>query len=238
LPGVTDEQTRDIQGARKMEATSQAPLKVLIADDHPMMLLGLRRALERTESIEIVGEARSGPEVLQMVERRRPDVVLLDLRMPGMPGVECVERIKLDWPDVKTVVLSALEDKGTIDAALQAGASAYIVKSVDTGDIASVVRQAASGAVYHAPSFSRVARDSAQPADDPLLTAREHVVLAAAVAGMTTAEISKDLWVSEHTVKFHLTNIYRKLGVTNRATAISRALANGIVAVPAERSTA
>ncbi len=216
-----------------MEATSQAPLKVLIADDHPMMLLGLRRALERAESIEIVGEAGSGPEVLQMVERRRPDVVLLDLLMPGMPGVECVERIKLDWPDVKTVVLSALEDKGTIDAALQAGASAYVVKSVNTADIASVVRQAASGAVYHAPLFSRAARDSAQPANDPVLTAREHVVLAAVVAGMTTAEISKDLWVSEHTVKFHLTNIYRKLGVTNRATAISRALANGIVAVPA-----
>jgi DNA-binding NarL/FixJ family response regulator len=158
--------------------------------------------------------------------------------MPGMPGLECIERIKARWPDVKTVVFSALEDQATINAALHAGASAYIFKSIDASDIASVVRQAASGAVYHAPSSFAGARDSAQPSNEPLLTPREHVVLAAIVAGLTTAEISKDLWVSEHTVKFHLTNIYRKLGVTNRAGAIGHALANGIVTVPAERAVA
>ena len=217
-----------------MEATSQAPVKVLIADDHPVVLLGLRRAFERTESMEIVGEARSGAELLQMVERRRPDAVLLGLRVRGIPGLECIERIKMSWPDVKTVVLSSFEDKGTIDAALNAGASAYIVKSINTADIASVVRQAANGVVYHAPSRSPIAGGSDQPSEEPLLTPREHVVLTAVVAGMTTAEISKDLWVSEHTVKFHLANIYRKLGVTNRAGAISHAMANGIVAVPAE----
>jgi DNA-binding NarL/FixJ family response regulator len=216
-----------------MKAMDQAPVKVLIADDHPVVLLGIRRAFERTDSVEIVGEARTGTELLQMVERRRPDVVLLGLRMPGMCGLECIEKIKATWPDVKAVVLSGLDDKGTINAALNAGASAYIVKSVDTADIASVVRQAASGVVYHAPSSSAAARDSVQPSDEPFLTPREHVVLAAVVAGLTTAEISKDLWVSEHTVKFHLTNIYRKFGVTNRAGAIGHALANGIVAVPA-----
>jgi DNA-binding NarL/FixJ family response regulator len=221
-----------------VEAISQAPVKVLIADGHPLILLGLRRAFERTESIEIVGEARSGAEILQMVERRCPDVVLLALRMPGMPGLECIERIKATWPDVKTVVLSSLEDKGTINAALNAGASAYIVKSVNASDIASVVRQAASGAVYHAPSSSPAARDSDRPSDEPLLTAREHVVLAAVVAGLTTAQVSKDLWVSEHTVKFHLTNIYRKLGVTNRAGAIGHALTHGIVAASPDRAAA
>ena len=90
-----------------MEATNEAPLKVLIADDHPLVRLGLRRAFDRTESIEVVGEARSGAELLQMVERRRPDVVLLDLRMPGMSGTECIEKIKITWPDVTAVVLSA-----------------------------------------------------------------------------------------------------------------------------------
>ena len=221
-----------------MEATNQAPLKVLIADDHPVVLLGIRRVFERTESIEIIGEARTGTELVQMVERRRPDVVLLGLSMRGMPGLECIERIKTTWPGVKTVVLSAAEDRTTINAALNAGASAYIFKSINAADIASVVRQAASGAVYHAPSSSPAARDSDQPSDEPLLTPREHVVLAAVAAGLTTAEISKDLWVSEHTVKFHLTNIYRKLRVTNRAGAIGHALANGIVAIPAERAAA
>lgn len=221
-----------------MEAMNHAPLKVLIADDHPVVLLGLRRAFERSENIEVAGEARTGAEVLQMVERRRPDVVLLGLRMRGMPGLECIERLRATWPEVKTVVLSALEDKATINAALNAGASAYMIKSVNTADIASVVRQAASGAVYHAPSSSPAVRDSDQPSDEPCLTPREHVVLSGVVAGMTTAEISKDLWVSEHTVKFHLTNIYRKLGVTNRAGAIRHALANGIVAVPGELAAA
>lgn len=221
-----------------MEAMNQAPLKVLIADDHPVVLLGIRRVFERTESLEIVGEARTGPELLQMVERRCPNVVLMGLRLPGIPGLECIDRIKTTCPDVKTVVLSALEDKGTINAALNAGASAYIVKSCNAADIASVVRQAASGAVYHAPWSPPAASDSGQPSDESLLTQREHVVLAAVVAGKTTAEISKDLWVSEHTVKFHLTNIYRKLRVTNRAGAIGHALTNGIVAVPAERVAA
>jgi len=113
-----------------MEATSQAPVKLLSADGHPLILPGLRRAFERTESIEIVGEARSGAEILQMVERRCPDVVLLALRMPGMPGLECIERIKSTWPAVKLVLLSSLEGKGTINAAVNAGASAYIVKGV------------------------------------------------------------------------------------------------------------
>jgi DNA-binding NarL/FixJ family response regulator len=221
-----------------MEAMNEAGLKVLIADDHPLILQGLRRTLERTEAIEIVGEARSGAELLQMIERRRPDVVLLDLRMPGTPGLECIERIKVTWPDVKVVVLSALDHKWAVNAALTAGASAYIVKSVNTSNISSVLRQAASGAVYHAPSFSRATGDSDRPSAEELLTPREHVVLAAVVSGMTTAEISKHLWVSEHTVKFHLTNIYRKLGVTNRAGAIRHALAHGVVATPPARAAA
>jgi DNA-binding NarL/FixJ family response regulator len=101
-------------------APEQQNLKVLIADDHPLMLAGVRRVLERSENIEIVGEAHTGPEVLGLVERRRPDLVLLDLRMPGVTGTDCLERIKESWPEVKTVVLSACEDRGSIDAALNA----------------------------------------------------------------------------------------------------------------------
>jgi DNA-binding NarL/FixJ family response regulator len=202
---------------------------VLIADDHPLMIAGIRRALERSENIEVVGEAHSGPEVTQMIERRRPQLVLLDLRMPGVIGTECIERIREMWPQVKTVVLSTYDERVVIDAALAAGASAYVIKTVNLADIASVVRQAATGSVYHASRPQSVGEPKCQP-DTPLLTERERAILEAVAAGLTTAAISKDLWVSEHTVKFHLTNIYRKLGVANRAAAVRYALEHDMAA--------
>jgi DNA-binding NarL/FixJ family response regulator len=207
-----------------------APVKVLIADDHPLLIAGIRRALELSENIEVVGEAHSGPEVMSLIERRRPDLVLLDLRMPGVSGTDCIERIRATWPEVKTVVLSACADRDSIDSALNAGASAYVVKSVNPADIASVIRQAATGSVFHATSRPRSSGPQPYEPVAPLLTDRERVILEGVAAGLTTAAISKDLWVSEHTVKFHLTNIYRKLGVPNRAGAIRYALENGLVA--------
>ena len=119
-----------------------ASLKVLIADDHPLMLQAIRRVLEASEDIDVVGEARSGEEVLALVERRKPDLVLLDLRMPGLDGLECLAEIRRNWPGIKTVVISASDDRASIDSALLAGASAYILKSVGPIDIASVLRQA------------------------------------------------------------------------------------------------
>ncbi len=217
-----------------MEAESTAPLKVLIADDHPLMIAGVRRALERSEDIEIAGEAHSGPELMRLVERRRPQIVLTDLRMPGTNGADCIEQIRATWPEVRVVVLSASEDRPAIDAALNAGASAYVVKSINSTDIAAVLRQAASGSVFHATS---VPAPRPQEEDEgsllPDLTKRERAILEAVAAGKTTAVISRELWVSEHTVKFHLTNIYRKLGVTNRAGAVRYALQNGLVAAVA-----
>jgi DNA-binding NarL/FixJ family response regulator len=213
-----------------MEAVGMAPLKVLIADDHPLMLAGIRRALERSEEIEIVGEARSRAEVMQLLDRRRPESVLLDLRMPGASGFECIKKIRDDWPDVKVVVLSADEDRASIDGAFGAGASAYIVKSVNPADVASVLRQTASGSVFHPVTGAARLAASAEP-EGPVLTDREREILAAVASGQTTAQISRELWVSEHTVKFHLTNIYRKLGVPNRAGAVRYALRNGLAAV-------
>jgi DNA-binding NarL/FixJ family response regulator len=208
-------------------------LKVLIADDHPLMLAGLRRTLERSENIEIVGEARSGSELMHMINRRRPGLVLMDLRMPGAAGTECIEQIRSAWPDVKIVVLSACDDQRQIDRALSAGASAFIVKSVTPSDVAAVLRQVwGSSAVFHAhrgPQLVVGQTANYQPGTADL-TERERAVLQAVADGMTTAAISTELWVSEHTVKFHLTNIYRKLGVENRASAVRYALENGLVA--------
>ena len=205
----------------------ETSLKVLIADDHPLVLQGLRRALEESDGIEVVGEARSGDELLALVDRRSPDLVLLDLRMPGRDGLECIAEIKRLWPEIKTVALSACEDRGSIDAALLAGASAYMVKSVSPMDIPSVLRQASTGAVYHTPS-APPPRAGEPVATGPTLTPRETAILQAIADGLTTKAISKDLWLSEHTVKFHLTNIYRKLGVSNRSAAVRYAFENDL----------
>jgi DNA-binding NarL/FixJ family response regulator len=202
-------------------------IKVLIADDHPLIIAGIRRTIEHVDDMEVVGEARTGSELMQLIERRMPDLVLMDLKMPGTAGVEAIQRIRQRWPEIKTVVLSACDDRATIDAALHAGAAAYVLKSAHTVDIPSVLRQASSGAVFHAPTAAPAAVGEVAPVR-PLLTERELSILAAVASGMTTAAISRDLWISEHTIKFHLTNIYRKLGVGNRAGAVRYALEHGI----------
>ena len=205
-------------------------IRVLIADDHPLIIAGVRRTIESLDDMEIVGEAHSGPELLQLIERRRPGLVLTDLRMPGFTGTECIEQIRQNWPEVKIVVLSACDDRPSIDGALRAGANAYVIKSASPVDIASVLRQASSGAVFHAPSYSPGPAPASDVPAGPALTDRERSILSAVAAGMTTAAISRDLWVSEHTIKFHLTNIYRKLGVSNRASAVRYALEHDLVA--------
>jgi DNA-binding NarL/FixJ family response regulator len=205
-----------------------APLKVLIADDHPLIIAGIRRTIEHLDDMQVVGEARSGTEVAELVERRRPDIVLMDLRMPGVTGVELIELIHARWPQTKAIVLSACDDRATIDAALGAGASAYVLKSAHTVDIAAILRQAASGGVFHAPAAAPPRPRAPADPELPALTDRERSILAAVASGMTTAAISRELWVSEHTIKFHLTNIYRKLGVPNRAGAVRFALEHGL----------
>ncbi len=202
-------------------------IKVLIADDHPLIVAGIRRTIEHVDDIELVGEARSGSELMQLIERRMPDLVLMDLKMPGATGVETIQRVRQRWPEIKTVVLSACDDRPTIDAALHAGACAYVLKSAHTVDIASVLRQAFSGAVFHAPTAGPHTNGMPGAPARPALTERERSVLSAVAAGLTTAAISRDLWISEHTIKFHLTNIYRKLGVANRAGAVRYALEQG-----------
>ena len=203
-------------------------IKVLIADDHPLIIAGVRRTIDHVDDMEVVGEARTGAELMQLIERRMPDLVLMDLKMPGVAGVEAIQRIGQLWPEIKTVVLSACDDRRMIDAALLAGAAAYVLKSAHTVDIPSVLRQASSGAVFHAPTATPSGGGDAETPALPALTDRERSILSAVASGLTTAAISRDLWISEHTIKFHLTNIYRKLGVANRAGAVRYALEHGI----------
>lgn len=209
---------------------SGKPLRVLIADDHPLVLLGVRRMLEAAEDIEVAGEAQSGPEALALVERRRPDVVLLDLRMPGVEGGSLIAEIVAAFPEVRVVVLSASDDAASVSTALDAGASAYVLKSIKPVDIAAILRQVGGDEmVFHpAPPVVKGGLPQSAASDDTGLTGRETTILRSVARGMTTKAIAKELWVSEHTVKFHLTNIYRKLGVPNRSGAVRYAIENGL----------
>jgi DNA-binding NarL/FixJ family response regulator len=205
-------------------------LHVLIADDHPLMLAGIRRTLERDDQLAVVGEARTGPELLELIARRAPDVVVMDLRMPGVNGTELLARLRSSWPAVKVVVLSAAADRASVERAMAAGASAYAIKTVEPSEVIELIKLAASGRGTFERRTPRPLGGRRRRPDEPALTNREQVVLAAIASGRTTAEISRDLWVSEQTVKFHLTNIYRKLGVSNRAGAIRYALEHELVA--------
>jgi len=201
--------------------------RVLLADDHRLVLDGVRRALEDAEDLEIVGEAVHGTQVLPLVNRLRPNVVLLDIRMAGIDGLTLTELIRKRFPEVKVIVLSIYADKEHIAAALNRGASGYIVKSVNPSDLAPAIRQAMEQTVYHALGMPEPTRDA-----DLGLTERELVVLRAVARGASNGAIARELWVTEKTVKFHLTNIYGKLGVTNRTEAARAAFRHGIAESP------
>ena len=202
-------------------------IKVLLADDHRLILAGIRRALEEVEDLEVVGEAESGSQVLPLIHQTDPDIVLLDLRMPDMSGLACLDSIRQRYPEVKVVILSAFNDAEHIQGAFQRGATAYIVKSVNPVDLPSALRQALDQTVYQGV---RVIGDVSGQAGEGLgLTEREMSMLKALARGLSNQAISKEFWVTEQTVKFHLSNIYRKLGVANRTEAARFAYERGLV---------
>lgn len=203
-------------------------MKVLIADDHRLIVEGIRRVLEGVEGIEIVGEANTGSQVLPLVRRLKPDVVLLDMRMPGVDGLQCLDQIRKSCPNVKAIMLSVFSDSERIQAAFRHGAVGYIVKSVDPVDLPFAIRQAVQGTVFHA--FGSPESETNGIAGD--LTERELVILKAVARGLSNQQIGKELWVTEQTVKFHLTNIYRKLSVANRTEAARFAFQHGLAESP------
>jgi DNA-binding NarL/FixJ family response regulator len=203
-------------------------MRVVIADDHRLMLDGIRRALEADGGFEIVGETQDGTQVLSIVARTHPDLVLLDVRMPQMDGLACLDEINRRYPEIKVVMLSASTSPELIAAALRRGASAYLAKSVDPVDLPSTLRQAIEGNVW-STSDQGAGGASAKTLG---LTERETAILQALARGLSNAEIAKELWVTQQTVKFHLTNIYRKLSVKNRTQATRIAYQHGLVESP------
>jgi DNA-binding NarL/FixJ family response regulator len=200
-------------------------IKVLIADDHRLILSAVRRALEAADDIEIVAEARRGSQVLPLVHQEQPDVCLLDVRMPEMDGLTCAERIREAAPDTRVVMLSASAEPESADEALVRGADAYVAKSVDPQELAAALRRVNDGESFRLGVVEPGAREDAAG-----LTERELSILQAVARGLSNQAISGELWITEQTVKFHLTNIYRKLEVSSRAEAARYALSRGIAA--------
>jgi DNA-binding NarL/FixJ family response regulator len=200
--------------------------RVLIADDHPLVLEGIRRALDDVDDMEVVAEARTGSQVLPLIGRTSPDLVLLDIRMPQLDGLACLDLIQQRHPGLKVIVLSAYSDRDHIESALRRGATAYVVKSVNPLDLPSALRQAIDGTVVHVLGAGE---DLEADAEDVGLTKRELAMLKALARGLSNQAIGKELWVTEQTVKFHLRNVYRKLGVSSRTEAARFAYEHGLV---------
>jgi DNA-binding NarL/FixJ family response regulator len=207
-------------------------LKVLVVDDHRLIVNAIRIALEGIEDIEIVGEASSGAAVLPLIESTKPDIVLLDIMMPQMDGLTCLERLGKRFPEVKVIIVSAVDDRALIQTAFDRGARAFVAKHVDPRDLASVIRQANEGTVYQPLGMREEDDGHARLPDNTTLTESQLNVLRALTRGLSNKEIARDLWLSEQTVKFHLSNIYRALGVGSRAEAIRYAYQHALVENP------
>jgi DNA-binding NarL/FixJ family response regulator len=210
-------------------------LRVVIADDQPMMRAGFKAVLEATGSIEVVAEAATGEEAVAAAEAHRPDVVLMDIRMPGMDGIEATRRL----PRQRVLILTTFGLDEYIIEALRAGASGFLLKDAPTREVVDAVRAVAAGDAVLAPAVTRQLLDqvgrrlpaAVSRAPDGLaeLTDREQEVLRMLAVGMSNAEIARGLVVSEPTVKTHVSNLLGKLGLRDRVQAVIYAYESGLI---------
>jgi len=205
-------------------------IRILLADDHPVVREGIRGMLQGYDDIEVVGQAGSGPEAVVLVVQLHPDLVLMDLRMPGGDGVEATRAIAAAHPGTRVVVLTTYETDQDILRAIEAGASGYLLKDIAPAELARSVRSAAAGETVLATSaatalLGRVQGRQAAPA----LSAQEVKVLRLAADGLTNAAIGSQLFIGEATVKTYLSRAYEKLGASDRTSAVRRALELGLL---------
>ncbi len=214
-------------------ADTNVPIRVLVADDHELMRSGIRRALELSDDIEIVVEARDGIEVLDALGTHEIDVCLIDLRMPRLDGMDCLREIVSRHPSMPVIMLTVDDNRETALQALRLGAAGYILKSVRPTDLAAAISQAVAGTVWMGgPRVAAILQEHASqihaPADGVEMTERELEILRLVARGQSNADIARTLYVTPKTVKFHLTNIFAKLGVTNRTEAAAYAFNKGL----------
>lgn len=204
-------------------------IRLILVDDHPVVRHGLRGMLEAEPDLTVVGEASSGPEGVALAAESRPDIVLMDLRMPGGDGVEATARIIATVPGVRVLVLTTYESDRDILRAIEAGAGGYLLKDASPAELAAAVRAAARGETVLAPSVaSTLVRQVRSPAP-PALSAREAQVLGLVAQGLTNADIGRALFITEATVKTHLLRTFAKLEVADRTAAVTKAMGFGLI---------
>jgi DNA-binding NarL/FixJ family response regulator len=205
-------------------------IRVLVVDDHPVVREGLMAVLEDTKDVQVVGEAGSAEEALPLVERIRPDVVLLDLELPGMNGVDAIPRFSASATQPRVIVLTAYDTEERVLASLKAGAAGYVLKGAPGSEIAQAIRAVAGGGSYLTPRVAaRVVAQVNAPKRSSTLSGRERQVLRLVARGRSNKQIARELVITERTVKFHMTSIFNKLGADNRAQAIAVAAQRGLL---------
>jgi NarL family two-component system response regulator LiaR len=207
-------------------------IRVLITDDHGVVRQGLRMFLSLDPDIEVVGEAENGEEALSMVRELHPDVVLMDLLMPVMNGIEATKAIRSEMPDVEVIALTSVLEDVSVTGAVRAGAMGYLLKDTQVEELHRAIRGAAEGRVQLAPEAAvRLMREVRSPENPEALTDREVEVLKLLARGKANKQIADELFVEEKTVKSHVSSILRKLGVSSRTQAALHAVRTGLVSV-------
>jgi len=209
-------------------------IKILIADDHLIIRQGLQLILETENDFELVGEASDGNEAISLCKKLKPDVVLMDLRMPNMDGLTAIEKLRVEQPNIAVVILTTFNEDELMLRGLQAGARGYLLKDTDRVTLFDTIRAAARGETLLKPEImARVlsqANTLKKESHEPInLTDRELEVLAAVARGERSKEVASHLGISERTIKAHLASIYNKLGVDSRAAAIAVAAQKGLL---------
>jgi DNA-binding NarL/FixJ family response regulator len=205
---------------------SNESIRVLLADDHAIVRNGVAQILNGQPGITVVAQAADGVEAVDLYARVRPDVALIDLRMPRLEGVQVVEQIRARFPDAAVVILTTYDTDDDIDLALRAGAKAYLLKDVSPQELVACVRAVRDGRTWVSPS---VAGKLAQRVTSIQLTAREMTVLRLLAAGNSNRQIADALGITDGTVKIHAAHLFAKLGVTSRTEAIATAVRRGLV---------
>jgi len=209
-------------------------LRVVVADDHPIVRLGICNALREEPDIEIVGEASNGPQALRLVEALRPDVLILDVQMPGMDGVAVARQVRARCPDTRILILSAYALDRYVFGALSEGVDGYLLKDDAVEHVVGAVRTVAQAQTWLSPPVAgKVVQRTVghEPLGPDRLTKREMEVLRLMVQGRSNAEIAESLYITERTVRFHVSNIFAKLGVSSRIEAVTQAVRLGLVEV-------